>query len=847
MNTTKIFSSQEYAPLSVEQVLQRLQSSASTGLPATEVTERQKQSGLNEVPAQRYFWWHILLDQFKSPFISILIVIALITFFLSESGNALIILACVCLNTIMGFIQEYKADQSMRILKNYLVTNVTVLRDGKEQEVPSNSLVPGDILLLYPGDIIPADVRFVKDDHLTVDESLLTGESEPVVKESKSFVEKDTRALASNLGFTGTVILTGKAIAVVIATGVKSSLAAISSIVNQNQRISGFSINIQRFSYFILWIIVVTISVVFIAHVLMHHGHVDIINLAFFAIALGITVIPEALPVVTSFAFTRGALQLAKHKVVVKRLSAIEDLGGIEILCTDKTGTITQNKLEISAVYGLEREVLVNAVLGSGLSARSLSVSKGFDAVLWKALTLKEQEQMQQYQKVAEIPFDPQRRRSVALYKKDNISYLVARGASQELLQCSAPLPDARTQEITNWLHEQGAKGRRIIAVAAKKYGAAVTDIPDLKKEEQNLEIVGMIAFEDPLKPTAHEAIEKARQLGVQIKILTGDSVDVCAAIAYKVGLIQTSSQVVSGDDFAQKSREEKKKLVNHAAAFARIDPLQKYEIIQLLQEQYRVGYMGDGINDAPALKIAEVALAVTDAADIARDAADIILLSPSLQVIINGIEEGRIIFANTLKYLNITLAASFGHFYALAVASLLIDTLPMLATQLLILNFLTDIPLIGLSTDMVDAQTLKAPQKYDLKSMIINATILAAVITTFDFIVFGLYYRQAPIHLQTAWFVMCVLTELTFIFSARSMLPFYKAAAPSRMLVVLCIIIAAISVALPYIPIAQKWLHFIPLSMHDMITIAALVCGCFLGTELVKALYYRFYKGTGV
>jgi P-type Mg2+ transporter len=838
MDTT-LLSNQQYAMLTKEQALENLQSSERTGLSSAQVTKRQGIFGLNEVPAQRYFWWHILLSQFKSPFICILMLIAVVTFFLSDSGNAIIILACVFLNTIMGFVQEYKADQSMRVLKNYLATNVTVLRDGKEQEVPSSSLVPGDILLLYPGDIIPADVRFIKDDHVTVDESLLTGESEPVAKEA-DYMPTSTAALANTLGFTGTVILTGKAVGVVIATGVKSSLGMMSTVVNQHQRVSGFSINIQRFSYFILWIIVATIGVVFVAHLLMHAGHVDVLNLTFFAIALGITVIPEALPVVTSFAFTRGALQLAKHKVVVKRLSAIEDLGSIEVLCTDKTGTITENKLAIVALYGLERDVFVHAVLGSGLCPRSLSVSKGFDAVLWQALTLQEQEMVQQYQKVAEIPFDPQRRRSVALYNKDGLLSLIARGAAQEVLSCIDQAD--QNQAMHTWLHEQGAKGRRIIAVAAKKYPAGAT-VADLKQEERDMQLIGMIAFEDPLKPTANKAIQKARKLGVQIKIITGDSVEVCAAIAHKVGLIKTTAQVVSGDDFARKTKEEKRKLVHDAAAFARINPLQKYEIIQLLQEQYRVGYMGDGINDAPALKIAHVALAVTDAADIARDAADIILLSPSLQVIINGIEEGRIIFANTLKYLNITLAASFGHFYALAIASLLIDAPPMLATQLLILNFLTDIPLISLSTDTVDQQTLQAPQQYDLKGMIIRATMLAIIITTFDFIIFGFYYKKAAIHLQTVWFIMCVLTELAFIFSARTVLPFYKAAAPSRMLVLLCLLVAGVSIALPYIPLTQGWFHFMPLSAHDMLVIGLLVCGCFIATECAKMLYHRFYK----
>ncbi len=835
-----------YTTYSAEQVCQELHTDSANGLSADNVIQRLKKYGHNELPEQKNSWWRILLSQFMSPFIYLLLAIVGVTFLLGDFHSTVVIAACVLLNTIVGFYQEYKADRSLKLLKQYLIAKVTVMRDGEEQEVPSATLVPGDILLLYPGDVIPADVRFIQAEHLQVDESVMTGESGPVQKQSAPLAQQPQQLFhATNIGLSGTTIVSGKAVGVVIATGLQGTLGAIATLTGQTQRISGFALEITRFSHFILYIIIGTTGLVFITHLLIGHGQLSIINLAIFAVSLGVTMVPEALPVVTLFGFTRGALLLAQHKVVVKRLSAIEDLGSMEVLCTDKTGTLTENKLTIAAVYGPERDVLFWGTLGSGLSLRNLSVSKGFDAVLWAALTDDERRRLQEYEKIGEIPFDPERRRSLALYKHAHTYELIVRGAPEDVLGCCVATEQLKKRELEEWLHQEGKKGNRVIAVVKKDYAHINEAEIDTKAEEHSMALIGFIAFEDPLKITARSAIDKAQKLGLQIKILSGDTPEVCAAIAGKVGLIQNPAQVVSGEYFAQQSHHEKEKLVEHGIAFARVTPQQKYEIVQLLQDTYQVGYMGDGINDAPALKIAHVALAVDDAADIARNAADIILLHRSLRVIVNGVEEGRIIFANTIKYLTITLAAGFGHFYALAIASLLIDFLPMLPVQLLVLNFMTDVPLIALSTDTITASEIKSPQKYDIKAIIIVATVLGLVITTFDFILFGLFHNWSPAVLQTNWFISCMFNELVFALSARSTLPFYKAQLPSKTLMFLSALVAVITVLLPFTNFGHTWLHFVSPSGRDLLIIFALALGCFITTECVKALYYTLYKNS--
>jgi Mg2+-importing ATPase len=828
--------------MSNAELFESLKTSDVQGLSQAEVLRRQQTYGLNALHESHKAWWKILWEQFSSPFIYLLIIISIVTFFLQDAASASIMFACVVINTLVGFYQEYKAEQSLELLKRYLINTVSVVRDSKQEEVASKELVPGDIIHLYPGDIIPADVRFIQQENLQVDESLLTGESLQVRKIITPLQTPANRVYeATNIGFAGTTITSGKALGVVVATGSYSSLGVIAQLTNTNQRVSGFYQQISSFSRFIVCLIVVTIIIIFLAHFLLSQS-TDIMTMLIFSIALGVTVIPEALPVVTTFGFTRGALHLAQQKVVVKRLSSIEDLGSIEVLCTDKTGTLTENKLKISGIYGPERPVLFWSVLGAGISSRNLSAVKGFDSLLYTCLLESERKQIEAYQLIKELPFDPVIRRSAVLWRMDEDGYeLVIRGSFDDVAALTVSAPEEQ-KKIADWVAQQGNQGYRIIAIAKKRYESVDPASFDIATEQSNATLIGLIAFEDPLKISAQQAIQKAKQLGIQIKIISGDNQQVCAAIAEKVGLIHDRSQVIMGDYFEKQTTAEKKKLVDDYSTFARITPAQKFEIIQLLQTKYQVGYMGDGINDAPALKIANVALAVSDAADIAREAADIILLHKSLQVIVNGIELGREIFANTLKYIKITLAAGFGHFYALAMASLIIDFLPMLPTQLLLLNLLTDIPLIALSTDTVALAEVKEPSKYDIKHIIIVATTLGLVVSTFDFILFSLFYRSEPAVLQTTWFMSCVLTELLFTFSARSSLPFYKAKRPSFALVALSALIALLAIALPFTSVGQQFLHFKqPQGIH-LIIITSIAVGCFITTECVKLLYYRYF-----
>lgn len=827
------------------QVVADLASSLTQGLSDAEVKKRRAQYGTNELTKQTISWVGILVSQFTSPFIYLLLIIAGLTFALGDVSNGIIICACVILNAMVGFYQEYKADKSVLLLKKYLVQKVHVLRDAKEQEVPSTDLVPGDILLVYPGDIIPADVRFLSGHHLHIDESALTGETIAIAKDPHALKEIPKELFdASNIGFAGTTVLQGKGMAIVVATGLSSTLGDINALAVRTKKVSSFSIEIKRFSHFILLLISVTMALVFVVHILMLSSKFEIINLAIFSVALGIAIVPEALPVVTTFGFTRGALSLIKHEVVVKRLSAIEDLGSIELLCTDKTGTLTQNKMSIAAVYGKERDVLVYAALASGLHEHTLATAKGFDAALWNVLTPEEYQSIGDYQLMAEMPFDSRRRRSLVLLTYNERHHLIVRGAFNDVLAQCQTLSAAEKESVERWIAHQDAQGNRIIAVAHKGIESMPHDSIHVLTHEHSMNMVGLIAFEDPLKETARGAVVKAGRLGIGIKIVSGDGAQVCGVIGKKVGLITDVSEVITGDYFARHDANDKARLAEEGKVFARINPAQKHEIIQLLQKKYKVGYMGDGVNDAPALKAAHVALAVDDAADIAREVADIILFRPSLSVIINGVEEGRIIFANTLKYIKITLAAGFGHFYALAIATLIIDFLPMLPAQLLILNFLSDVPLIALSTDTMSLQEVKAPQKYDFKEIIVMATIFGLVISTFDFIIFSLFYHKQPAVLQTNWFISCVLNELIFTLSARSTLPFYKAPVPSRSLLILVPTVAALAIGLPYTSFGQYWIHFAPPRFYDLLLILLLSLGCFCATEGMKMLYNRFYRG---
>jgi len=823
----------EAAILTLETLADKLNTSLDFGLTSSQVSLRLSEVGLNRIHEKKFHWWFILVRQLLSSFIYLLIAAALLALLLGERWDAAFILIFIGLNTTIGFYQEYRSEQTAFLLRRLIRPKSRLRRDNREQEIYSENLVPGDLLLLEPGDIIAADVRWIKLNNLNLDESVLTGESVPVAKVVKPLSSPPRQFhQAENIGFAGTTVVAGYAEGLVIATGNHTALGQIAKVSLETERVSSFTLGINQISRFILWLVIITLGLVVIAHYLLRPAP-NLVELTLFAIALAVSVIPEALPVVTTFSLSRGALRLARHKVVVKRLSAVEDLGGIEILCTDKTGTLTENRLTVADIYGPKPDSTLETAL---VSAYMLAHQKApeidpFDRAVWHQATTIQRQRCQNYQLKNLTPFDPRRRLSSVEVKLDNKLLVIIRGAPETLVSHSTLSPTKRKQLIT-WLDHQGTLGRRVLAYAQSLRNA----------HSSPLTFVGCISFVDPIKKTASIAINNARELGLTIKILTGDHPEVATAVARTVGLVPQTSPtpvVITGDAFDHLSDQAKLQAVTNYQVFARVSPQQKYAIIKLLQTRYQVGFLGEGINDAPALKIANVAIVVDHAADIARDTADIILLKKSLAVIIDGIKEGREVFANTVKYIKATLSANIGNFIAIAVASLFVNYLPLLPLQILLVNLLSDFPMIAIATDTVDPGELHSPRHYHLSDIALIALALGLVSSVFDFLFFGLFFRQGPTILRTYWFIGSILTELVLIFSIRTRRFLFKAKPASYPIWILTGLAALATLALPQSRFGQTVFDFTPLSPPFLTLALSLVVAYFIATETVKLLFF--------
>lgn len=809
-----------------------------TGLDKKEATKRFDKYGPNEIATKEVRWQQIFFRQFKSPFIYLLAAAALLSFLLGENINGVLILIFVGINSALGFFQEYHAEKALKLLKKYIISRARVRRENQEVIIDSRQVVPGDLVIVEAGDIIPADIRFLEQNNLMVNEQILTGESVPISKIDTPLKKEETEIYqAKNIGFSGTTVTSGKGVGVVIATGKNTIFGQIARLTGETLRESTFAKGIQKFSKFILRLIVVTLVFVFLANIIIKQEP-DPIELLIFSIALAVSVIPEALPVVTTVSLSRGALRLAKSKVIVKRLSSIEDLGSMEILCTDKTGTLTENILTVDKILAEnEKECLSYISLAAPfLGEKKREPNNAFDIALWQKLPKEEKTKISNYKRIAEIPFDPVRRCNSVLIEKNNLCELIVRGAPEVIFD-ACDISKSERKKLDEWTSQEGKMGRRVLAVAKKKF-KKVSHYSE--KEESGLSLIGVVSFVDPIKKTAKQTIKHAHNLKLKIKILTGDSPEVAGAVAYEVGLAKSPEEVITGEKFFSLTPAEQLMAAEKYSVFARVSPEQKYQIIQLLQKKYEVGFLGEGINDAPALKIANVALAVSGAADIAREASDVILLKKSLEVIVDGVKMGREIFANTLKYIKITLASNFGNFYAIAVASLLITFLPMLPVQILLVNLLSDFPMIAIATDKVDRAELKRPRAYNVKDIVFITTILGLVSTIFDFIFFGLFYRISPGVLQTNWFIGSILTELVLIFSLRSVLPFFKASRPSPTLFWLSAAAFAATIIIPLTNAGQKIFYFVKPQTSHLILILVIVVCYFVVTESVKLFYHR-------
>ena len=704
-----------------------------------------------------------------------------------------------------------------------------------------NQLVPGDIMILSAGDVIPADCRFIEIDNLTIDESSLTGESIAVAKHADALPQAVTDMYeAQNMGFAGTVVTHGKGIGLVIATGRNSALGTLATLTAQVVTKSSLEKGSVSIAKFTIYLIFCSLLLTALVHIVKHGGELNFVDFFLFAAALTITAIPEGLPMVITFCLSQGASSLKKNNVIVKRLSAIGDLGSIEVFCTDKTGTLTENALTVDAIYGENPdEIIMYAVLSCPAQAATKeSATKGFDLALHKRLTDEYAAHSKKHTFIKDIPFTPQKRQSMALVEKEGVHTLIIKGSPEVVIE-KCPFLDSSQKEImASWIATEEAKGNRILAIATKNIHY---DNDDITVEDHDYETIGLIAFQDPLKSTALTTVQKAKSLGIDIKILSGDSKNVCFTIAQQLGLEDDLNNVVLGSDFEKATEEEKIFLAHNRSIFARVNPEQKYEIIKHLKDKYSVGYMGDGINDAPALKMAHVSFAVNDAASVAREAAEIILLRKSLSSVILGIEQGRRTIVNTLKYTKMTNAPSFGHFYALAVASLLVNYPPMLPMQLLFLNLLTDLPMIAISTDNVSEQEVQKPVTYDMTDAAILIVLFGTIMFIADITIFLVFRSHFPETLQTSWFITSTISEVIFIFLFRAPMLFFRAHRPSGLLVGLSLFVVATAIILPFTTIGHKIFLFTSPQWEHAPWLIGVIMFNMVIAEAVKLTYYYF------
>jgi len=831
----------EYTTKTEESVLKTLLSSEN-GLSQKEVLLRQKELGLNEIKQKSVNAWQVFSRQLKSPFTYLLFAAAIISFFVGEKIDFFVILTAVTINVVIGFFQEFRAERAIHLLNKFIPQNVKVLRQGKEELVDKKYIVPGDIVLLEAGDRVPADLRVLKVENFLIDESALTGESVPVSKIAEPLKNKTEEIfLAKNILFAGTSVVSGKSHAVVINTGKDTAFGEITKMISGKNRVSSYEKSIIYFCKLILRIVVVTIVLLFACNILLK-GVGNFFSLLLFSVALIVSILPEALPAVVTFSLSKGSLEMAKHNVVVRRLSAIEDLGNIEVLCTDKTGTLTENKLSLEKIVSSDkRKCLLYGLLSSDVNDRKESILNPFDLALFEKSPEDFWQEYKKYEILYELPFDSYRMRSSYVIKnKKGERFLIVKGAPEVLLDLCTKMSDNSTRkEVKEDAEREGHEGRRVLSVAFKKIEKDKISFSD----EKGLTFLGYFVFEDPLKKSTTEAIALAKKLGVRIKIITGDSKEVAGYVALKMKLINNTKDVVSAEELDKMTTEEFEDACEEKQVFARISPQLKYKIVKTLQKKYDVGFLGEGINDAPALKIANVAIVVQSASDVSREVSDVVLLKKDLKVIVEGIKSGRSIYSNINKYIKCMLASNFGNFYSVAVISLFINYLPMLPVQILLGNLLSDFPLISVATDSVDIEELKKPKMYQLSSVLPLIMSLALISTTFDFIFFYIFFKQPPGTIQTLWFIESILSELVLIFIIRTRHQFWKAKIPSTPLMILSAIDAVVILLLPFFAFGQRIFHFVAPSIVQILIVFGLLAAYATLSEITKLVYFKYFN----
>ncbi|MBM3468797.1 MAG: magnesium-translocating P-type ATPase [Alphaproteobacteria bacterium] len=834
--------------LSLKDLLSELEATPE-GLLNSQALKRQKEFGNNifEVYSKKSFI-PLILSKFLNPLIILLLVAALISAFIQDFQSAVLIFSMVVISISLDAAQEFRANKAAEKLKKSVSLYAYVLRDHQKKKIPIENLVPGDIVFLTRGDLVPADGRLLHAKDLFVNQSLLTGESYPVEKNANDLPSLDkTVTGALNAVFMGTSILTGQGLYIVCFTGKHAALGEIASSLTEPPQATAFEQGTRQFGLLLMRLIFFLIVFVFLSNIFFYRPWFET---GLFALALGVGLAPEFLPMVVSITLARGAVRMSHKKVIVKRLSAIHDFGSMDVLCMDKTGTLTEAKIQLAQHLDLQGKESTHVF---ELAYLNSYFETGLKSPLDDAILEHDAINLENWEKIDEIPFDFERRRVSVLADNDKKRLLLVKGAPEDILEISThfedypetPHPKTLTKQsrndILNQIRHLSQQGYRVLGIAwrevPRNHSQAVIH------DESGLTFAGFATFFDPPKKSTATALRKLHECGINLKIITGDNELVTQHLCQQLNIPITG--LLMGHDLETMDPITLLTKIKNVNIFCRVTPSQKMRIIKLLKSQGNiVGYMGDGINDAPSLKNANVSISVDSAVDVAKDAADIVLLEQDLNVIYDGVIEGRTTYGNIMKYIMMMTSSNFGNMISMAGAAIFLPFLPMLPTQILLNNLLYDLSEIAIPLDTVDKSFLKEPHRWKMSHIKNFMFMLGPISSLFDFLTFGilLYVFQASQKVfQTGWFVESLATQILVIFVIRTRLSPLKSR-PHPILALTSIGLVCFGIVLPFSPLGASF-GFVPLPL-SLVSVLSLLCAAYLLlAEGGKRIFYRYIQ----
>ena len=831
------------------------------GLSAQEVNYLTQKYGLNEIKqAKPKKWYHYFLESLFSPFNSILLGIILVLFYtdviLPETpsyANIIVIAILIIASTLLDFFEEYRSNRAAEKLKELVATNCVVIRDGKEVEIPVKEVTLGDIVKLSAGSMIPADLRVIESKDLYVGQSALTGESDAVKKSvdtETTLEDLDSISDLDNICFMGTNVISGSAKGVVVKTGDSTYFGKIAHTISTGKPKTAFQKDIEGISKLLIRFMIIIIPIVFILNAWKH----SVITAFTFAVAIAITITPLLLPVILSSCLSKGAVRMSKKKTIVKKLDSIQNFGAMNILCTDKTGTLTEDRIVLEKyldIYGNEdirvlKHAFLNANFQTGLKGNI------DEAIIKRGLEHNMAEITNTYKKVDEIPFDFSRRRlSVIVEDNQNKKQMITKGAVEEILSiCTladfqgkvSPLTKEVKENIQKISKKMNQDGLRVIAVCQKN------DIENIKdfdvSNEKNMVLIGFIGFLDPPKESAKASVEALNKAGIRVIVLTGDNAEVTKSICDRVNI--KSKKIVVGSELDKLSDTAVLRLLKKTNIFAKLSPIQKARIVRLLKEAGNVvGYMGDGINDSPSLTSSDVGISVDTAVDIAKESADIILLEKDLNVLLDGVTEGRRTFANLMKYIKLATSFNFGEVLSVIVASVALPFLPETPIQLLVESLLYDFGQMTLPFDNVDKELIKSPKKFSIKSLTEFMFFMGPLSSLFDLVVFASLWfffgiREAATF-QTIWFSYSIVSNLIGMHIIRTArIPFIQSNA-HKFVYLSSILLIIVGLIVPFTPLGSI-IGLVPIQAKYIVLIFAVTFLYCLLALVAKKVYIKKY-----